>query len=100
MESVTTVDQPAPTSQSKRIPRRGGMIAVAAAAAFRATFNETFLNVAFTPIMADFGVTVATVQWLTTGYLLVAVTSLIGVVLALLAFRSSTKRAAGVGASK
>ncbi|MGO1183473.1 MAG: MFS transporter [Micrococcaceae bacterium] len=71
---VTTVDQPAPASQpeSKSTPRRGGMIAVAAAAAFLATFNETFLNVAFTPIMADFGVTVSTVQWLTTGYLLVA----------------------------
>ena len=48
------------------------MIAVAAAAAFLATFNETFLNVAFTPIMADFGVGVNTVQWLTTAYLLVA----------------------------
>jgi MFS transporter, DHA2 family, lincomycin resistance protein len=48
------------------------MIAVAAAAAFLATFNETFLNVAFTPIMEDFQVDVNTVQWLTTGYLLVA----------------------------
>ncbi len=49
-----------------------GMIAVAAAAAFLATFNETFLNVALTPIMASFDVDVATVQWLATGYLLVA----------------------------
>lgn len=49
-----------------------GMIAVAAAAAFLATFNETFLNVALTPIMADFGVDVSIVQWLATGYLLVA----------------------------
>ncbi|MFC7766568.1 MFS transporter [Leucobacter soli] len=48
------------------------MIAVAAAAAFLATFNETFLNVALNPIMDHFGVTVGTVQWLTTGYLLVA----------------------------
>lgn len=48
------------------------MIAVAAAAAFLATFNETFLNVALTSIMRDFGVSVGTVQWLTTGYLLVA----------------------------
>ncbi|SDB79987.1 MFS transporter, DHA2 family, lincomycin resistance protein [Raineyella antarctica] len=48
------------------------MIAVSAAAAFLATFNETFLNVAFTPIMQDFGIDVNTVQWLTTGYLLVA----------------------------
>ena len=45
------------------------MITIAAAAAFLATFNETFLNVAFAPIMADFGVDVNTVQWLTTGYL-------------------------------
>lgn len=52
--------------------RAAWMIAVAAAAAFLATFNETFLNVAFTPIMEDFGVDVNTVQWLTTGYLLVA----------------------------
>ena len=52
--------------------RAAWMIAVAAAAAFLATFNETFLNVAFTPIMADFNVDVNTVQWLTTGYLLVA----------------------------
>lgn len=49
-----------------------GMIAVAAAAAFLATFNETFLNVALTPIMLDFGVDVSVVQWLATGYLLVA----------------------------
>ncbi|MFE1100341.1 MFS transporter [Nocardiopsis alba] len=48
------------------------MIAVAAAAAFLATFNETFLNVALTPIMNDFGVSVGTVQWLTTAYLLTA----------------------------
>ena len=52
--------------------RSAWMITVAAAAAFLATFNETFLNVAFTPIMADFNVDVNTVQWLTTGYLLVA----------------------------
>lgn len=49
-----------------------GMIAVAAAAAFLATFNETFLNVALTPIMGGFGVDVSVVQWLATGYLLVA----------------------------
>lgn len=54
-------------------PRRSSLIiAIAAAAAFLATFNETFLNVAFTPIMQDFGIDVSAVQWLTTGYLLVA----------------------------
>ena len=46
-----------PVPAPSQTPRRAGlMIAVAAAAAFLATFNETFLNVAFTPIMADFGV--------------------------------------------
>lgn len=59
-------------SSPQRTGRAGWMIAVAAAAAFLATFNETFLNVAFTPIMEDFIVNVNTVQWLTTGYLLVA----------------------------
>lgn len=43
---------------------------VAAFAAFLATFNETFLNVGFAPIMADLGVGVSTVQWLATAYML------------------------------
>lgn len=63
---------PPRASQPRAKGRSGAMIAVAAAAAFLATFNETFLNVAFTPIMQDFGVDVSSVQWLTTGYLLVA----------------------------
>lgn len=46
------------------------ILIVAAFAAFLATFNETFLNIAFTPIMQDFGVSVSTVQWLTTAYML------------------------------
>lgn len=45
-------------------------LAVAAFAAFLATFNETFLNVGFSPIMADLGVDVSTVQWLATAYML------------------------------
>lgn len=60
------------SSSLRPVGRSGWMIGVAAAAAFLATFNETFLNVAFTPIMADFGVDVSMVQWLTTGCLLVA----------------------------
>lgn len=63
---------PSHTAHPRLNGRAGWMIAVAAAAAFLATFNETFLNVAFTPIMGDFGVNVNTVQWLTTAYLLVA----------------------------
>ncbi|MBR2667005.1 MAG: MFS transporter [Oscillospiraceae bacterium] len=46
------------------------MVAVAGFAVFLATFNETFLNVAFTPIMADFGIGVSTVQWLAAAYML------------------------------
>lgn len=42
----------------------------AALAAFLATFNETFLNVGFTPMMQDFGVEVSTIQWLATAYML------------------------------
>ncbi len=45
-------------------------IAVAAFAAFLATFNETFLNIGFSPIMSDLGVSVSTVQWLATAYML------------------------------
>jgi MFS transporter, DHA2 family, lincomycin resistance protein len=44
------------------------VVAVAAFAAFLATFNETCPNVAFTPIMKGLGVDVSTVQWLATGY--------------------------------
>ncbi len=46
------------------------ILVVTAFASFLATFNETFLNIAFTPIMKDFGVSVSTVQWLTTAYML------------------------------
>ncbi len=38
--------------------------------AFISTFNETLLNVAFSPIMAEFSVGVSTVQWLATAYML------------------------------
>lgn len=53
-----------------RIRKPSTIVAVAAFAAFLATFNETFLNVAFAPIMADLGVDVSTVQWLATAYML------------------------------
>lgn len=46
------------------------ILAICAFASFLATFNETFLNIAFTPIMKDLKVSVSTVQWLTTGYML------------------------------
>lgn len=50
--------------------RPGAVLFVAAFAAFLATFNETFLNVGFTPIMESFHVDVSTVQWLATAYML------------------------------
>ena len=43
---------------------------VVAFAAFLATFNETYLNVAFAPIMESLFVDVNTVQWLATAYML------------------------------
>ncbi len=46
------------------------ILMVAAFGAFLGTFNETFLNIALTPIMQDFNVGVSTVQWLTTAYML------------------------------
>lgn len=52
------------TTHAQIMPKSspGWMITIAAAAAFLATFNETFLNVAFGPIMNDFGVDVNTLQ--------------------------------------
>lgn len=50
--------------------KTGRIVAVAAFAAFLATFNETFLNVAFTPVMNDFGIKISTVQWLATAYMI------------------------------
>lgn len=53
---------------SKRKPQ--AILFVAAFAAFLATFNETFLNVGFAPIMESLAVDVSTVQWLATAYML------------------------------
>ena len=49
-------------------PKR--VLFVAAFAAFLATFNETYLNVGFAPIMEYFSVDVGTVQWLAPAYML------------------------------
>ena len=54
------------------------IVFVAAFSAFLATFNETFLNVAFSPVMDDFGVKVSTVQWLATAVLAAAITRAAG----------------------
>lgn len=53
--------------------RKPSLVLLAVAiSAFLATFNETFLNVALTPIMGDFGISSADVQWVSTVYMLVA----------------------------
>lgn len=58
------------SGSSKRFRNPASILAVAAFAAFLATFNETFLNVGFSPIMESLGVDVSTVQWLATAYML------------------------------
>ena len=59
--------EPTPTNRGHKTEL---MIFVAAFSAFLTTFNETFLNVAFTHIMADLNVNIGTVQWLSTAYML------------------------------
>ena len=61
---------PSVTKQRKATVNPKAALIVAAFAAFLATFNETFLNVGFAPIMADLNVDVSTVQWLATAYML------------------------------
>lgn len=49
-----------------------GMISILFVGAFVAFLNNTLLNVALPTIMNDFGITYSTVQWLSTGYMLVS----------------------------
>lgn len=46
------------------------ILLITALAVFLATFNETFLNIAFNTIGRDLGVDFSVVQWLATGYML------------------------------
>lgn len=48
-----------------------GLISILMIGAFVAILNNTLLNNALPAIMSDLGVTASTVQWLTTGYMLV-----------------------------
>ncbi len=47
------------------------IIAVLVFSGLIATFNETILNVALYPLMAEFNVTAGTVQWIITAYMIV-----------------------------
>jgi DHA2 family lincomycin resistance protein-like MFS transporter len=64
------IDLSSQSQSSARTHNPKAVIAVAAFAAFIATFNETFLNIGFQPIMDDFGVRLSTVQWLAGAYML------------------------------
>lgn len=47
------------------------IIAVLVFSGLIATFNETILNVALSPLMAEFNVTAGTIQWIITAYMIV-----------------------------
>ena len=68
MEQTNSITEQQKTKSTLHKPEL--MIFVAAFSAFLATFNETFLNVAFPAIMEDLEVGVSTVQWLSTAYML------------------------------
>jgi EmrB/QacA subfamily drug resistance transporter len=59
------------TSVSKTDKAPYGIIAILLIGAFIAMLNETLLNVALPSIMKDLNVSASTVQWLSTGYMLV-----------------------------
>ena len=57
---------------TERVRNAAEVLVAISFGAFLATFNETFLNVALTPIMQDFSITSGEVQWVSTAYMLVA----------------------------
>ena len=67
---ATNAQQAHGTVSTERTRKPSTILVVAAFAAFLATFNETFLNVGFAPIMESLSVDVSTVQWLATAYML------------------------------
>lgn len=58
--------------ESRPVKKTGMVLFVIAYTSLLATFNETFLNVALTPIMSDLHVDANTVQWVATAYMLCA----------------------------
>lgn len=67
---ATNAQQAHGTVSTERTRKPSTILVVAAFAALLATFNETFLNVGFAPIMESLSVDVSTVQWLATAYML------------------------------
>lgn len=62
-------------SRGKETPigdiKKGPILFIMILGAFLATLNQTIMSVATPELMKDFGITAATAQWLTTGYMLV-----------------------------
>ncbi|MDN6485931.1 MAG: MFS transporter [Ancrocorticia sp.] len=54
-----------------RSNRSSSVLPILYIAAFVAGFNENIINVALVDIMAEFGISAATAQWLVTGYMMV-----------------------------
>lgn len=68
MGSLET-SSPLPASYSSKAPF---ILAAVSLSTFLATFNETFLNVALSPIMVDYSISADVVQWISTAYMLIA----------------------------
>ncbi|WP_420832356.1 DHA2 family efflux MFS transporter permease subunit [Paenibacillus humicola] len=51
--------------------KKGPIVAALVIGAFVAILNETLLNIAFPDLITEFGLTPATIQWLSTAYMLV-----------------------------
>lgn len=64
------VSRPHAAAPAAPAPRPGPVIALLVVAAFVVILNETTMSVALPAIMADFGVSAATGQWLTSAFLL------------------------------
>jgi EmrB/QacA subfamily drug resistance transporter len=79
-ESVPVKGQKGPDIDPQHL-HRGRLIGVLLFGAFIAILNQTLLNVAIPHIMNDLGVSATTVQWLSTGYMLVN-----GIMIPLVAF--------------
>lgn len=59
------------TGKEKNAKNPMSLLIVLMAGLFLAILNQTLLNVAMPHLMTEFGVSATTIQWLTTGYMLV-----------------------------
>ncbi|GGA40364.1 DHA2 family efflux MFS transporter permease subunit [Paenibacillus physcomitrellae] len=60
-----------PSGASVPVLKKGPIVAAILIAAFVALLNQTLMNVALPQMMGDLGVGATTIQWLTTGFMLV-----------------------------